>query len=73
MKKTKILDIGGAILNNQDLEKHLEKIAATHSIKYKSEKETYPIPRLIENYRAIKEVYDLLNSHVKLGIAIHPA
>ena len=73
MKKTKILDIDGAILNNQDLELHLEKIAASHSIKYKSDKETYPIPRLLENFRAIREVYDLLNSHVKLGISIHPA
>ena len=73
MKQTKILNIDGAILNNRELEQHLEKIAATHNIKNKSDKETYPIPRMIENYKVIKEVYNLLNYHLKLGISIHPA
>ena len=44
-----------------------------HDLASKSSKETYPIPRLIENYMAIKDVYELLNEHVKLGIPIHPA
>ena len=26
---------------------------------------------MIENYKFIKEVYNLLNEHVKLGITIH--
>ncbi|MCI9063953.1 MAG: hypothetical protein HFJ17_05065 [Clostridia bacterium] len=73
MEKSKILNIDGAILNEKELEIHLEKVAATYNIKYKSDKETYPIPRLINNYNLIKEVYNLLNQHVKLGISIHPA
>ena len=67
MKKNKILSIDGAILNSKELEMHLEKLAANQSIRYKSNKETYPIPRLIDNYKKIKETYNILNEHVKLG------
>ena len=28
---------------------------------------------MMNNYYIIKQVYNLLNEHVKLGIAIHPA
>lgn len=28
---------------------------------------------MIENYKKIKSVYNLLNEHIKLGISIHPA
>ena len=73
MEKNKILNIDGAILNTKELENHLEKLASNQSIKYKSSKLTYPIPRLIDNYKKIKEVYNMLNQHVKLGISIHPA
>ena len=73
MTNLKILNIEGALLNKQELYEHLEKIASTHNVKNKSDKETYPIPRLLENYSAIKEVYNLLNEHVKLKISIHPA
>ena len=73
MKTEKFLNINGAVIESKDLEKHLEKIASNHIIKQKSDKITYPIPRMIENYQAIKEVYDLLNEHLKLNIVIHPA
>ena len=73
MKTDKFLNINGAVIETKDLEKHLEKIASNHTIKTKSDKRTYPIPRMLENYQAIKEVYNLLNEHLKLGIAIHPA
>ena len=56
-----------------ELNEHLKKISSKHTIKNKSEKETYPVPRMLENYTAIKEVYNILNNHVKLGISIHPA
>ncbi len=55
------------------LQNHLEKIATNHNIVPKSEKNTYPIPNLIENFKMIEEVYKLLNEHLKLGITIHPA
>ena len=73
MKTSKILKIDGTILDNQQLGKHLQKIASNHNLVNKSSKETYPIPHLIENYETIKIVYNLLNSHVKQGISTHPA
>ena len=73
MQNYKILNINGALLTKKELEIHLEKIAASHNIKNNSNKETYPIPRLIENYKVIREVYNTLNNHIKLGISIHPA
>lgn len=69
----KILQIDGAILDKGQLEKHLENIAITHNLKEKSEKRTYPVPRLIENFEVIKEVYNLLNKNLKQEISIHPA
>ena len=73
MGSYRFLNINGAAVESVTLEKHLEKIASNHITKTKSDKQTYPIPRMQENYEAIKEVYNLLNVHLKLGIGIHPA
>lgn len=73
LNTNKILQIDGVILDKHQLEKHLENIAITHNLKEKSDESTYPIPRLIENYEAIKEVYNLLNKNLKQDISIHPA
>ena len=73
MKSYKVLNISGALLDKNQLEKYLEKVATNHNLKLKSEKQTYPIPRMLENYQVIKQVYNLLNQHLKLGINIHPA
>ncbi len=73
LNKNQILQIDGAILDKGQLEKHLENIAIMHNLKEKSDKETYPIPRLMENYEVIKEVYNLLNKNLKENITIHPA
>ena len=73
MKKYQKLDIEGAILDEDQLEKHLEKIAIQHTLKAKSNPDTYPVPQMLENYATIKNVYNLLNEHIKLGINIHPA
>ena len=73
MKENKKLKITGTMLEKTQLQKHLEKIASSHSITTKSQKDTYPIPGLIENFKTIEEVYNLLNEHLKLGINIHPA
>ena len=70
---TRILNIEGALLNQDELYKHLQKVASTHSVKPKSDKATFPVPRLIENYLFIKDVYNLLNEQIKSGITIHPA
>ena len=69
----KILKINGTPLDKQQLEVHLQKIATNHNLTEKSQKNTYPVPHLLESFRTIQEVYNLLNKHLKLGISIHPA
>ena len=73
MKKYQKLEIEGAILDEKQLKAHMEKIAIQHTLKNKSNKNTYPIPQMLENYAKIKNVYNVLNEHIKLGISIHPA
>ena len=73
MKKYQTINIENTILDEEQLKKQLEKTAMKYTIKNKSNKNTYPIQQLIENYETIKIVYNLLNEHIKLGINIHPA
>ncbi len=73
MKLAKFLNIKGAILDQNQLENYLEKVASDHILQAKSSKDTYPIPRLEENFKQITKTYDMLNSNLKLGINIHPA
>ena len=73
MKTNKVLKINGIALDKKQLCNHLEKIASGHNLVNKSDKRTYPIPHLKESFNVIKEVYNLLNEHLKLGIGIHPA
>lgn len=73
MGEKRIMSTSGAILTARELEEYLEKVGSMHNLAQKSSKETYPIPRLQENFYLIKEVYELLNEHVKQGIPIHPA
>ena len=51
----------------------MQKLASDHVLKNKSEKNTYPIPRVKENYEYIYMVFKLLNEHLKNNIPIHPA
>ena len=73
MKENQKLKITGTMLEKSQLEKHLEKIASSHNIINKSQKDTYPVPELIKDYEIIKEVYKMLNQHVSMKINIHPA
>ncbi len=73
MKKNRILKINGTMLDKKQLERHLQKIASDHNLVNKSQKDTYPVPHIEENFRFIQDVYYLLNEHLKLGITIHPA
>lgn len=61
------------MLDKKQLENHLQKIATNHNLNNKSNKDTYPIPHMIENFKIIEMVYQLLNEHLKLGISVHPA
>lgn len=68
-----MLNINGAVLNKNQLENYLQKIGSDHILKNKSDKNTYPVPRVKENYEFISMVYVLLNEHLKNDIPIHPA
>ena len=65
MKKYKILNINGAVLDKNQLENYLQKIASDHILTNRSDKNTYPIPRVKENYEFISMVYTLLNENLK--------
>ncbi len=73
LKINRILKINGTVLDKSHLKNHLQKIASNHNLNSQSQKDTYPIPHMIENCRVIYQVYNLLNEHLKLGISIHPA
>ena len=73
LKEKRKLSIKGAILDKNQLKDYLEKIASDHILNEKSDRDTYPIPRLKENFFVIKEIYKLLNEQIKQGIPIHPA
>lgn len=72
-KNKKILSINGAIVTIDELEKHALALATDHTVTYKSSLKTYPKDRLKQNFRFITMVYNVLNSHVSMGIDIHPA
>ena len=71
--KYKYLDVGGALLDGYQLENYLQKLAADQILKSKSEKKTYPIPRVKENLKFILYVYNILNEDLKNKVPIHPA
>lgn len=70
---SRILNIKGAVLDRYQLENYLEKVASDHILTSKSDKSTYPVPRLIENFKFITKTYEKLNEDLKIGISIHPA
>ena len=73
LKDKKYLNIKGALLEKEQLEKYLEKIASEHNLQKKSEKNTYPIYRVEENFEYITKTYELLNKNLKEKINVHPA
>lgn len=73
LKQYRVLNITGVVLEKYQLEKYLEQLASDQILKENSDKNTYPIYRMKENFEIISEVYHLLNEHIKLQIPIHPA
>lgn len=73
MKKYKYLNIKGTNLEENQLEKYLKQVAEEHIISKNSEKITYPINKVEENFKTILRTYELLNEHLRLGIKIHSA
>ena len=67
------LNIKGAVLDRNQLEQYLEKVAANHNLQSFSNAKTYPIPRLKDNFKVISKTYNLLNEHIKIGIDLNTA
>ena len=65
MKLVKFLNIKGALLDQNQLENYLKKIASEHILQKESNKDTYPIPRLEDNFKQITKTYDILNFNLK--------
>ena len=72
-EKYKFLDVNGAVLDSNQLENYLQKLAADHILTSKSEKKTYPIPRVKDNLKFISDIYSMLNEDLKNKLPIHPA
>lgn len=73
MRNNKFLNIKGAVLDNENLKRFMEKTAINYEVKKYSNVNTYPIERIDENYMFIEKTYNLLNEHIKKNIEIHPA
>ena len=69
----KFLNIKGTVLDKEQLQSYMEKSAVNAEITNISNKSTYPIPRLNDNFKFIEKTYILLNEHIKKGIDIYPA
>lgn len=72
-KVLKFLSVKGIVLDKEQLKNYLENLASDHTLKPKSDKETYPIPEVEKNFEYITKTYELLNRHLKLGVNIHQA
>ena len=73
MKRRRYLNIKGANLDKEQLENYMEKLAMNYEISNLSSSETYPIPRLNDNFKFIQKTYNILNEHIKKKISIYPA
>ena len=73
MKSYKYLNLKGVTLDKEQLQNYMEKIAVNYEIDMKSDVETYPINRLMDNYNFIQITYNTLNEHIKNNIGIYPA
>ena len=72
-KNLNYTSLKGIVLDKQQLKKYLENFASDNTLKQKSNKKTYPIKHLEDNFEYITRTYELLNKHLKLGINIHQA
>ncbi len=72
-EKNRYLNIKGVTLDKEQLQAYMEKIAANYEVARVSNKGTYPVYRLNENFKFIQKTYNILNEHIKKNISIYPA
>ena len=73
LKNKRYLNIKGTNLDNEQLINYMEKLAIDYDITNLCSKETFPIPRLNDNFKFIQKTYNILNEHIKKKIGIYPA
>ena len=73
MNSRRYLNVKGTNLDREQLETYMEKLAINYDISNTSNSETFPIPRLNEDFKFIQKTYDILNEHIKNKISIYPA
>ena len=73
MEKNRVLKGNEIYLNKEQLEKYIEQLSIEQIVSKKSQKQTYPITQLKNDFQYISKVYELLNENIKQNIAIHPA
>ena len=73
MEKNRVLKGTEIYLNREQLEKYIEQLSIEQVVGKKSQKYTYPINQLKEDFYYITKVYELLNENIKNNITIHPA
>ncbi len=72
-EKNRYLNIKGIMLDREQIQSYMEKIASNYEIARNSTIGTYPMYRINENFKFIQKTYDLLNEQIKKEISIYPA
>ena len=73
METRRYVNLRGVLLDRAGLEKHIKNIGLSFEYIKNSDKKTFPMKHLKDDYKFILSVYKLLNNHIKLGIKIHSA
>ena len=66
MEKNRYLNIKGANLEKEQLNKYITQIAEEHIISKHSDKDTYPIGKLKENFEIILDTVKNIEKNIKL-------
>ena len=73
MNDKRYVSLRGVLFDKVGLENYIKNVGLSFEYTKKSDKNTYIIKYLKEDYKFIINVYKLLNNHIKLGIKIHSA
>ena len=73
MNEKRYISLRGVLFDKVGLENYIKNVGLSFEYTKRSDKNTYIIKYLKEDYKFIINVYKLLNNHIKLGIKIHSA
>ena len=61
------------MLGSEKMENFAKKLAINHNVSKTSNKKSYPLNRLKENYNIISKAYDILSESVAKNVSVSPA